>query len=196
MCVTALASSWRFGGKGGRVRRYEQYHLAAVPPAEAAASATAGSLPTDDPRASGLRAPLLPGSGKLLQRHAAHQGHRSRIQVRRHALNHTPTKIHNLASQKMCPRFIEAIAILCWLKSGVSLMLIAHAQDPGQQTFVGFGSGPGAAGGGGRQRADGGLGALRLVCVQPGGGQLQGGGPADFRPRQPAAGHKRRNLVI
>lgn len=66
----------------------------------------------------------------------------------------------------------------------------APSQSPGQQAVLGEGAGRGPAQGAGCERAGGGLGLRRLLRLQPGGGELQGGGLADLCPHQPAAGER------
>ena len=63
-------------------------------------------------------------------------------------------------------------------------------QGGGQSAVLGGGAGQGAVTSGGLQRPGGGLGVWRLLRLQPGGGDLQGGGRADLYSHQQAAGER------
>lgn len=67
---------------------------------------------------------------------------------------------------------------------------LPNRQRTGKEAVLGYGPGPGPAWGSGCQRGGGGLDLRRLLRLQPGGGELQGGGPADLGSRQPATGER------
>lgn len=80
--------------------------------------------------------------------------------------------------------------ILLWTRCALAL------QGHGQEAILGEGAGPGPAQSGGCECPGGGLDLLCLLCLQPGGVRVQGGGHAGLHPHQPAAGDFRDFLVL
>lgn len=80
------------------------------------------------------------------------------------------------------------VPLLGWVFTLIWICCSLTLQGHGQQAILGGGTGPGPAQGGGCECSGGGLDLLRLLCLQPGGAELQGGGCAGVCPHQPAAG--------